>query len=180
MIVNDFLTNEKRKNEYNRWNDIIEFKHERYHDHPAKFYALYFLGLYSSCRVRCPDSNTIDKIYKIITTPSEYSEQKKKIIEFKEKVYKLTDDLFGVKITYSEELAVEKIYLPYGEISIQLFYDIKFEKKGIINYNIENHEIKSIDFNYNNDMMDKILNQIEEALKGKFQIVSLNDLNKKM
>ena len=29
-------------------------------------------------------------------------------------------------------------------------------------------------------MMDTILNQIEEALKGKFQIVSLNDLNKKM
>ena len=180
MIVNDFLTNEKRKNEYNQWNDIIEWKHERYHDHPAKFYALYFLGLYSSCRVRCPDSNTIDKIYKIITTPSEYSEQKKKIIEFKEKVYKLTDDLFGVKITYLEELAVEKIYLPYGEISIQLFYDIKFEKKGIINYNIENHEIKSIDFSFNNEMMDKILNQIEEALKGKFKIVSLNDLNKKM
>ena len=82
--------------------------------------------------MRCPYSNTIDKIYKIITTPSEYSEQKKKIIEFKEKVYKLTDDLFGVKITYSEELAVEKIYFPYGEISIQLFYDIKFEKKVLL------------------------------------------------
>ena len=64
------------------------------------------------------------------------------LVEFKEKVSKLTDDLFWVKITYSEELAVEKIYLPYGEISIQLFYDIKFEKKGIINYIIENHEIK--------------------------------------
>ena len=48
-------------------------------------------------------------IYNIITKPSDYSEQKEKIIELKEKAYKLTNDLFGVKITYSEELAVEKI-----------------------------------------------------------------------
>ena len=180
MIVDDLLTNEKRKREYERWNDIIEWKHERYHDHPAKFYALDFLGLSRSCRVRCPDQNTIDKIYKIITESSDYSEKKKKIIEFKEKVYKMTNDLFGAKITFSEELVAEKIYLPYAEISLKLLHNIKFEKKGIINYIIENNEIKSIDFSFNIDIIDSILNKLKDALKGKFQLISLRTLYKKM
>ena len=179
MIVNDLLTNEKRKIQYDRWNDIIEWKNERYHDHPAKYYAQYFLDL-SSCRVICPDDKTIDKIYKIITEPPDYSEQKRKIIELKEKVYKMTNDLFGVEITYSDELAVEKINLPYGEISIKILHDIKFEKKGIINYIIENNKIKSIDFSFNDDMIDNFLNKIKEAAKGKFQIILLNDFHKKM
>jgi len=30
MIVNDLLTNEKRKRQYEKWNDIIEWKDEKY------------------------------------------------------------------------------------------------------------------------------------------------------
>ena len=41
----------------------------------------------------------------------------------------MTNDLFGAKITFSEELVAEKIYLPYAEISLKLLYNIKFEKK---------------------------------------------------
>ena len=179
MIVNDLLTNEKRKRQYEAWNDIIEWKDEKYYGHSAEPYAKFFVDL-NSCWFRCPNSKTIDKIYKIITKPLDNSEQKKKIIELKEKVFKMTKDLFGVEISYTQELEVGKIYLPYGEISIKILHDIKYEKKGFINYIIENNKIKSIDFSSNVDMIDTILNKIKDALKGKFQIISLNTLNKKM
>lgn len=180
MIVNDSLNNEKRKGEYDKWNDIIEWKNEKYYNHPAKYYALYFTGLYSSCRAWCPDNGTIDKIYKIMTYSMDNSEQKNKIVELKEKIYKLTKDLFGVEITYTKELEVAKINLPSGEISLKIFHDIKFEKKGFINYIIENNKIKSIDYSFNIDILDNIQNKLKNALKGKFQVISLKDLNKKI
>ena len=135
MIVNDYLNNKKRKNKYDKWNDIIEWKDEQFYDHPAKYYALGFTDLYDSCRAWCPSDTTIDKIYNIIIESKKDSEQKKsKIIKLKEKVYKLTKNLFGVEISYTKELEVANINLPYGEISIKIFNDIKFEKKR--NYQI--------------------------------------------
>ena len=180
MIVHDLLYNEDKKHFYNEWNDKIEWKNERYYNPEVKVYAHYFTGLHIFCTMDCPYDKTIDKIYKIMTESKDNSEQKRKIVELKEKVYEMTKSLFGVEITYTNELEVAKINLPFCEISLKLFNDIKYEKKGFLNYVIENNKIKSIDSNFHIDMLDNILNKLQDALKGKFQIISLKDFNKKM
>lgn len=58
---------------------------------------------------------------------------------------------------------------------------LNLKKKGIIKYIIENNEIKSLDASFNIDIIDEILNKIKDALnQGKFQIISLKELNKRM
>ena len=181
MIVHDLLYNERKKGAYDDWNNITEWKNPRYYGHPAGCYAKYFNSFYSSsCRLGCPNEKTIDKIYKIMTESKDDSEQKRRIAKLKEKVYEITKALFGVEISYTGELEVGTIYLPNGEISLKIFNDIKFEKKGLINYIIENNEIKPIDFSFNIDVLDDILNKLKDALKDKFKIISLNDFNQKM
>ena len=73
-----------------------------------------------------------------------------------------------------------EIVAPYGKISIKIFEKIKFEKKGYIKYIIENNELKKIDFNTNIDIIDNIISKIKDALNGKIQLLSLNEINKKM
>ena len=56
---------------------------------------------------------------------------------------------------------------------------IKTEYREYLNAVIDD-EIKSKDFSFTVDKIDNILNKIRDALKGKFQIITLKDLNKKM
>jgi hypothetical protein len=179
MIVNNYLNNERRKKEYDNWNQIIEWRHPRYYDHSPEVYAKFFVDLYQVCDFRCPKTGQFEKIYQIMTKPQESSDEKNKIVKLKEKVFQLTKDLFGIEISFNDEMEAI-VYLPYGKISIKIFDNIKIEKNGQIKYIIENNELKKIDLNYNKDKLNDILNKLKDAFKGKFQIISLKDINKKM
>lgn len=179
MIVNDFLNGGKRREYYDNWNQIIEWRHPRYSDHSAEVYAKLFADINSICDCWCPKSGQVDKIYKIMTESQYSSDEKNKIVKLKEKVYKLTKDLFGIEITFDNELETI-VNLPYGKISIKIFDNIKFEKKGLINYVIENNKLKKFDLKYTIDIIDDLLMDLKDALKGKFHILSLKDIYKKM
>ena len=179
MIVNYLLTNDGAKYDYDYWNDIVEKKNDKYTEsvyYSAKIFAQ--ANIYTSCDCWCPKSGVIDKIYKIMTE-SNHSEERKKTVELKERVFQLTKDLFGYEINFTGEMEGE-IVAPYGKISIKIFEKIKFEKKGYIKYIIENNELKKIDFNTNIDIIDNIISKIKDALNGKIQLLSLNEINKKM
>ena len=60
----------------------------------AKIFAQ--ANIYTSCDCWCPKSGVIDKIYKIMTE-SNHSEERKKIVELKERVFQLTKDLEQLK-----------------------------------------------------------------------------------
>ena len=101
------------------------------------------------------------------------------IYQLKEKVKKLTNDLFGIEVIFTNDY-IANIILPNGILEIKLFYNIKFEKIGYIKYTIENNKLIKQEFSVNNVEMEKLVDRVKEMFDGKIQIFSLKELNEKM
>ena len=170
MIIKELIFN--KKSLYYDWSNRTECRNMLYFNSSADVFANIYASNYG-----LEDNEISKKIYKIMTESENDSQELYILSEMKKRVEKLTKDLFGFELIFSNDYE-ETILFPNGKLIITLFNRLKIEKKGYFKYIIENKNLKESIIEL--DLVDTIINQIKDILKLKIKvgIFSLTDFIK--
>ena len=93
----------------------------------------------------------------------------------------MTENIFGISIEYNKNIYEAIFYIQGYIVNVQLFSQIIFDLKSDIKFKIVNKKIQSIDYGQEiSKNINKIISQIEDALKGKVNIMTFSQLQKNL
>ena len=102
-------------------------------------------------------------------------------IKLQELVNSVTEHFFEVSIEYSKDEYETVFYIPGYKVKVILYDQILFQLNGDIKFKIENNKLESVEYGLEiGENLNKLIEQIQEALSGKYNMLSHSLLKKKI